>query len=104
MKKLKKLKRKRKKSLISQQRLRIIEDYNNKEKQIELQKRIEYSHLVDENRLSVRKARDHYIQISKDAARKRLILLTKDRSKYATILVNLFAQRFFTLMEKDITI
>ncbi|CAF1169229.1 unnamed protein product [Adineta steineri] len=90
--------------LVSQQRIKIIEYYDKKEKQIELQRKIQHSNLANASRLAILKARDDYVQTLKDEARKQLTILTQDQSKYTTILANLIAQGLFLLMEKDVTI
>ena len=90
--------------LVSQQRVKIIEYYDKKEKQIELQRKIQHSNLANASRLSILKARDDYVQALKEEARKQLAILTQDRTKYTTILSNLIAQGLFSLMEKDVTL
>ncbi|UJR24726.1 hypothetical protein I4U23_006100 [Adineta vaga] len=90
--------------LVSQQRIKIIEYYDKKEKQIELQRKIQHSNLANASRLSILKARDDYVQTLKEEARKQLSMLTQEQSKYTTILANLIAQGLFLLMEKDVTI
>jgi V-type H+-transporting ATPase subunit E len=90
--------------LVSQQRIKIIEYFDKKEKQIELQRKIQHSNLANASRLSILKARDDYVQSLKEEAKKQLAILTQDRSKYQTILANLIAQGLFLLMEKDVTI
>jgi V-type H+-transporting ATPase subunit E len=90
--------------LVSQQRVKIIEYYDKKEKQIELQRKIQHSNLANASRLSILKARDDYVQNLKEESRKQLTILTQDQSKYRTILANLIAQGLFLLMEKDVTI
>jgi len=90
--------------LVSQQRVKIIEYYDKKEKQIELQRKIQHSNLANASRLSILKARDDYVQALKEEARKQLSMLTQDRSKYTTILANLIAQGLFLLMEQDVTL
>jgi V-type H+-transporting ATPase subunit E len=90
--------------LVSQQRVKIIEHYDKKEKQIELQRKIQHSNLANASRLSILKARDDYVQTLKEEARKQLSILTQDQSKYKTILGNLISQGLFLLMEKDVTL
>jgi V-type H+-transporting ATPase subunit E len=90
--------------IVSQQRVKIIEYYDKKEKQIELQRKIQHSNLANASRLSILKARDDYVQALKEEARKHLTILTQDQAKYRTILGNLIAQGLFLLMEKDVTL
>lgn len=90
--------------LITQQRVKINEFYDKKEKQIELQQKIQHSNLANQSRLSILKARDDYVQTLKEDAKKQLGNLSEDQGKYRTILSNLIAQGLFLLMEKDVTI
>lgn len=90
--------------LITQQRVKINEFYDKKEKQIELQRKIQHSNLANQSRLSILKARDDYVQTLKEDAKKQLGNLPEDQGKYRTILSNLIAQGLFLLMEKDVTI
>ncbi|CAF1381082.1 unnamed protein product [Adineta steineri] len=52
--------------IFSQQRVKIIEYYDKKEKQIELQRKIQHSYLTDASRLAILKARDDYVQTLKE--------------------------------------
>ncbi|CAF1123571.1 unnamed protein product [Rotaria sordida] len=90
--------------LVSQQRIKIIEYYDKKEKQIELQRKIQHSNLANASRLSILKARDDYIQALKEETRKQLTILTQDRVKYIYIIVNLITQGLVVLMEENVMI
>ena len=90
--------------LVSQQRVKIIDYFDKKEKQIELQRKIQHSNLANASRLSVLKARDDYVRALKEEARKQLSVLAEDADKYRLILSNLIAQGLFLLMEKDVMI
>ena len=90
--------------LVSQQRIKIIEYYDKKEKQIELQRKIQHSNLANASRLSILKARDECIEAFKEEIRKKLDFSKVDRSKYIIILSNLIIQGLYTLMEPIITI
>ncbi|UJR24727.1 hypothetical protein I4U23_006101 [Adineta vaga] len=90
--------------LVSQQRVKIIEYYDKKEKQIELQQKIQHSNLANASRLSILKARDDYVQTLKEEAKKKLAFSIEDRSKYIMILSKLITQGLFILMEPIIII
>ena len=90
--------------LVTQQRVKINEFYDKKEKQIELQRKIQHSNLANQSRLAILKARDDYVQALKEDAKQQLAHLAQDRDKYRSILANLIAQGLFLLMEKDVTI
>ena len=81
-----------------------IEYFDKKEKQIELQKKIQHSNQANASRLSILKARDDYIQVLKEEARQQLIILTQDRAKYIPILGNLISQGLMVIMEREVTL
>ncbi|KAG8227534.1 hypothetical protein J437_LFUL008406 [Ladona fulva] len=58
--------------LVQQQRLKIMEYYERKEKQVELQKKIQSSNMLNQARLQVLKVREDHIGRVLDEARKRL--------------------------------
>ena len=90
--------------LVSQQRVKIIEYYDKKEKQIELQRKIQQSNLANASRLAILKARDDYVQTLKDEAKKQLHRLMNDRSMYITVLVDLITEGFLILDEEEVFI
>jgi len=85
--------------LVQQQRLKIMEFYERKEKQIELQKKIQSSNLLNAARLKVLRARDDHIQGILQDARKRLGNVTKDQNRYQDLLRNLVLEGLFYLLE-----
>jgi len=90
--------------LVQQQRLKIMEFYERKEKQIELQKKIQSSNLLNQARLKVLRARDDHIQIILQDARKRLGHVTKDQGRYTELLRNIILEGFFNLLETTVLI
>merc|ERR1712039_360994 len=56
--------------LVQQQRLKIMEFYERKEKQVELQKKIQSSNMLNNARLKVLKARDDHVAHVLDDAKK----------------------------------
>jgi vacuolar-type H+-ATPase subunit E/Vma4 len=90
--------------LVSQQRVKIIEYYDKKEKQIELQRKIQHSNLANASRLSILKARDDYVQALKEEARQQMKMLTDDRSKYITILASLLLQGLLVVLEDEVVV
>ena len=78
--------------LVQQQRLKIMEFYERKEKQVELQKKIQSSNMLNQARLKVLKARDDHIQTVLDEAKKTLVTIAQDKSKYPDIIQKLIAQ------------
>nr|ACO10811.1 Vacuolar proton pump subunit E [Caligus rogercresseyi] len=90
--------------LVQQQRLKIMEYYDRKEKQVELQKKIQSSNMLNQARLKVLKARDDHVDEVVEETRKKLVVITKDKSKYSKILEGLIAQGLCQLLEANVTI
>lgn len=90
--------------LVQQQRLKIMEYYEKKEKQVELQKKIQSSNMLNQARLKVLKVREDHVRNVLDDARKRLGEVTKDQGKYSAVLHTLIVQGLFQLMEPNVTI
>ncbi|XP_051886768.1 V-type proton ATPase subunit E 1-like [Pristis pectinata] len=90
--------------LVQTQRLKIMEYYEKKEKQIEQQKKIQMSNLLNQARLKVLKARDDLISDLLNEARQRLSRVAKDPSRYQTLLDGLVLQGFYQLLEPVVII
>jgi V-type H+-transporting ATPase subunit E len=90
--------------LVQEQRMKIMEFYEKKEKQVELQRRIQNSHMQNQSRIKVLKAREEHIRNVLEEARHKLIEITKDQGMYQKVLEKLVAQGLFQLMEKNIRI
>ncbi|NP_001279804.1 V-type proton ATPase subunit E 1 [Callorhinchus milii] len=85
--------------LVQTQRLKIMEYYEKKEKQIEQQKKIQMSNLMNQARLKVLKARDDLISELLHEARQRLGKVAKDPIRYGALLDGLILQGLFQLLE-----
>ncbi|KAJ3612369.1 hypothetical protein NHX12_020645 [Muraenolepis orangiensis] len=90
--------------LVQTQRLKIMEYYEKKEKQIEQQKKIQMSNLMNQARLKVLKARDDMISEMLTEARERLGTVAKDPARYPALMDGLILQGFFQLLESKVTI
>ncbi|PWA26109.1 hypothetical protein CCH79_00015233 [Gambusia affinis] len=90
--------------LVQTQRLKIMEYYEKKEKQIEQQKKIQMSNLMNQARLKVLKARDDMISDMLNEARQRLANIAKDPARYPALLDGLILQGFYQLLEPKVTI
>ncbi|XP_015606969.1 V-type proton ATPase subunit E [Cephus cinctus] len=90
--------------LVQQQRLKIMEYYEKKEKQVELQKKIQSSNMLNQARLKVLKVREDHVRNVLDEARKRLGEVTRDPSRYAQVLKSLIIQALYQLMEANVLI
>ncbi|KAL5010246.1 hypothetical protein ScPMuIL_012551 [Solemya velum] len=90
--------------LVQQQRVKIMEYYERREKQVELQKKIQNSNLLNQARLHALKAREDHLSSIMEEARKRLIQIKKDRNRYKVVLERLIAQGVFQLLETSVTV
>ncbi|XP_029992172.1 V-type proton ATPase subunit E 1a [Sphaeramia orbicularis] len=90
--------------LVQTQRVKIMEYYEKKEKQIEQHKKIQMSHLRSQARLKVLKARDDMISDLLNESRQQLANIAKDPARYSTLLEGLVLQGFYQLLEPKVTI
>jgi len=90
--------------LVQQQRLKIMEYYEKKEKQVELQKKIQSSNMLNQARLKVLKVREDHVRNVLDESRKRLGEVTREQQKYSQILESLILQGLFQLFEANVTV
>nr|XP_020455354.1 V-type proton ATPase subunit E 1-like isoform X2 [Monopterus albus] len=88
--------------LVQTQRLKIMEYYEKKEKQIEQQKKIQMSNLMNQARLKVLKARDDMILEMLNEARQRLAKIAKDPARYPALMDGLILQGFYQLLEPKV--
>jgi len=90
--------------LVQQQRLKIMEYYERKEKQVELQKKIQSSNMLNQARLQVLKAREEHIRKVLDEARARLADAARNPEKYKRVLEGLILQAMFQLNETHVSL
>lgn len=90
--------------LVQEQRLKIMEFFDKKEKQVELQRKIQSSNMLNQARLKVLKAREDHIKDVLDEARKLLHSRTRDAARYQEVLKNLIMQAVFQLLESEVSI
>ncbi|KAJ0029642.1 hypothetical protein NQD34_004639 [Periophthalmus magnuspinnatus] len=90
--------------LVQTQRVKIMEYYEKKEKQIEQHKKIQMSHLMNQARLKVLKARDDMIMDLMKEAQQRLQDIAKDPDNYSVLLQGLLLQGFYQLLESKVTV
>lgn len=90
--------------LVQQQRLKIMEYYEKKEKQVELQKKIQSSNMLNQARLKVLKVREDHVRNVLDEARKRLSEVAQDVPQYREVMKLLIVQGLCQLTETHVTI
>uniref|UniRef100_A0A3Q3RBS8 ATPase H+ transporting V1 subunit E1a n=1 Tax=Monopterus albus TaxID=43700 RepID=A0A3Q3RBS8_MONAL len=90
--------------LVQTHRVKIMQYYEKKEKQIDQHKKIQMSNLLNQARLKVLKARDDMISDLLNEARQRLAEIAKDPESYSSLLVGLVLQGFYRLLEPKVTV
>ncbi|KAF4026458.1 hypothetical protein G4228_018487 [Cervus hanglu yarkandensis] len=85
--------------LVQTQRLKIMEYYEKKEKQIEQQQKIQMSNLMNQARLKVLRVRDDLITDLLNEAKQRLSKVVKDATRYQVLLDGLVLQGLYQLLE-----
>jgi len=88
--------------LVNQQRIKIIDFYEKKEKTLEQQKRLQQSKFINVGRLEVLKAREVHVQNLMEAAQKDLLKISQDKKAYNEMLEKLIIQSCFQLLEDKI--
>ncbi|XP_013889925.1 V-type proton ATPase subunit E 1a [Austrofundulus limnaeus] len=90
--------------LVQTQRVKIMDYFEKKEKQIEQHKKIQMSNLKNQGRLKVLKARDDMVTDLLNEARQRLSEISKDPDRYSKLLEGLVLQGFYQLLEPKVTV
>ncbi|KAI1732835.1 ATP synthase (E/31 kDa) subunit domain-containing protein [Ditylenchus destructor] len=90
--------------LVQQQRQKIMEYYEKKEKQVELQRKIQRSNMQNQGRLKCLKAREDHLRNVLDEARSNLSKISADEKRYPSILKGLIMQALLQLLEKDVVL
>jgi V-type H+-transporting ATPase subunit E len=93
-----------KSSLLQAGRRTIKNIYEKKEKQLETQKKIAYSNLINRNRLCLLEARETHINDLLSQAKARLEKLTQDRQRYRLLLRDLILEGLFKLLESPVVL
>jgi len=89
--------------IIQDRKLKIMQEFETKEKQIDIKKRIAYSNALNVSRLKILKAREEGVQKLLEEAHGRLSAISRDPS-YRDILQALLLQALIKLEENKITI
>lgn len=87
--------------LVQQQRTKILEYYEKKEKQVELQRKIQRSNMQNQGRIKCLKAREDHLRAVLDEARANLSRISADQKRYPAILKGLILQALFQMLEKE---
>ncbi|XP_004447390.1 V-type proton ATPase subunit E 2 [Dasypus novemcinctus] len=90
--------------LVQTQRLKIMEYYEKKEKQIEQQKKIQLSAVKNQARLKVLRGRDNLISELLNEAKRRLIKLEANPEVYQELMDKLVLQGLLRLLESHVIV
>jgi len=90
--------------LVQQNRVKINDFYDRKEKNVEMQKKIGASNLLNKSRLEVLQAQEQHVNNVLETSQQRLRDITKDTAKYSDLLQKLICQGLCQLMEPSVTL
>lgn len=90
--------------LFQQQKLKIMEYYKRKEKQVEQQQKLQSSNMLNQARLKVLKARDDHVSNVIANAKRQLTTISQDQNRYPQLLEGLIAQGLCQLLETNVTV
>jgi len=90
--------------LVQQNRLKINDFYDRKEKNVEMQRKIGASNLLNKSRLEVLAAQEGHVKGVLEEAQARLRVLTKDPTRYSALLEAVIEQGLCQLMEPAVTV
>lgn len=90
--------------LLEAEKAKIRKDYERREGQIDVKKKIEYSKQLNESRLKVLQARENAVHELIHDAHQSLTGFAKDQQKYKTLLTDLLVQAFAKLSEPTVIV
>lgn len=90
--------------LVQQQRTKILEYYEKKEKQVELQRKIQSSNMLNQGRLMCLKAREDHLHRVLEEAKANLSRISGNKERYPAILKGLILQALFQMLEKEVVL
>ncbi|CAL0311403.1 unnamed protein product [Lupinus luteus] len=88
--------------LVETDKKKIRQEYERKEKQVDIRKKIEYSMQLNASRIKVLQAQDDVVNNMKDAAAKELLNVSGDHNVYRNILKDLIVQSLLRLKEPSV--
>ncbi|KAI5440018.1 V-type proton ATPase subunit E1, variant 2 [Lathyrus oleraceus] len=88
--------------LVEADKKKIRQEYERKEKQVDVRKKIEYSMQLNASRLKVLQAQDDLVNKMKEAAAKELLNVSGDPEVYGSLLKDLIIQSLLRLKEPSV--
>ncbi|KAL3828602.1 hypothetical protein ACJIZ3_017404 [Penstemon smallii] len=88
--------------LVEAEKKKIRQEYERKEKQVDVRKKIEYSMQLNASRIKVLQAQDDLVNSMKEAASKELLRVNHDNNSYKNLLKDLIVQSLLRLKEPSV--
>ncbi|KAL3616060.1 hypothetical protein CASFOL_040354 [Castilleja foliolosa] len=88
--------------LVEAEKKKIRQEYERKEKQVEVRKKIEYSMQLNASRIKVLQAQDDLVNSMKESASKELLNVSRDHKNYKRLLKDLIVQSLLRLKEPSL--
>jgi V-type H+-transporting ATPase subunit E len=88
--------------IVQEEKIKIIKEFTQKEKQVEVQKKIMYSNMLNQSRLKILKTREDGVQNSVKLAYERLAEIGKPGPAYQELLQKLIIQGLLKLQETTV--
>ncbi|KAH7862419.1 hypothetical protein Vadar_004591 [Vaccinium darrowii] len=85
--------------LVEAEKKKIRQEYERKEKQVEVRRKIEYSMQLNASRIKVLQAQDDVVNAMKEAAAKELLKVSSEKNVYRKLLKDLVVQSLLRLKE-----
>ncbi|XP_015896381.1 V-type proton ATPase subunit E [Ziziphus jujuba] len=85
--------------LVEAEKKKIRQEYEKKEKQVEVRRKIEYSMQLNASRIKVLQAQDDVVNSMREAASKELLHVARDHHEYKKLLKDLIVQSLLRLKE-----
>ncbi|XP_073064791.1 V-type proton ATPase subunit E-like [Primulina eburnea] len=88
--------------LVEAEKKKIRQEYERKEKQVQVRKKIEYSMQLNTSRIKVLQAQDDLVNSMKESASKELLNVSSDQNSYKKLLKDLIVQSLLRLKEPSV--
>ncbi|KZV36181.1 hypothetical protein F511_26363 [Dorcoceras hygrometricum] len=88
--------------LVEAEKKKIRQEYERKEKQVQVRKKIEYSMQLNASRIKVLQAQDVLVNSMKESASKELLNVSSDQNSYKQLLKDLIVQSLLRLKEPSV--
>eukprot|EP00127_Corallochytrium_limacisporum_P002846 Clim_evm25s142 gene=Clim_evmTU25s142 len=90
--------------IVQQEKLKIMQQYERKQKNANIDRKIQYSNALNKSRLQVLKAKEDTIEELIEKARRDLSNLAKDSGKYSKLMESLVLEGCFGVLENEMVV